>query len=168
MLVINGLITAAKYIVMAATVMIMLLIVSDVFLRWVFNSPILGVVEYSQLLMVVTLLGAATTARDNNHIKIDILYNKFPPKAKVICDLFCLALSFATTMLIATQAFSQGQNAARVGMRFVTIGVHRAPFFFLFSFGLLLLCLAIVGLFLDAVRTLKIEFGLGKELQGNE
>jgi TRAP-type C4-dicarboxylate transport system permease small subunit len=168
MKIINWLISVSKFFVMVATVLIMLLIVADVFLRWVFNSPILGVVEYSSLLMVIVLLGTASTAQENSHIKIDILYNKFPPKVRAICDMFTLTLSFAISMLIATQAFSQGLIAANFGMRFVTIGVQRAPFFFLFSASFLILCLAIIGLLIDAGKTLKSEFERGKELQSNE
>jgi TRAP-type C4-dicarboxylate transport system permease small subunit len=168
MKIINWLISAARIVVMIATMLVMVLIVGDVFLRWIFNSPILGVVEYSQLLMVVLLLASATAAQDDSHIKIDILYKKFPPKVQAVCDIITLTLSFGTAMLIATQSFSQGLTASRFGMRFVTIGIPRSPFFFLFSAGLLLLCVAIVVLIINAVKRLIDECRRGKEFEGNE
>jgi len=168
MKIIDGLISAARVVVMVATVLVMVLIVADVFLRWLFNSPILGVVEYSQLLMVVLLLATSTAAQEDSHIKIDILYKKFPPKVQAVCDIVTLTLSFCAAMLIATQAFSQGMTASRLGMRFVTIGIARSPFFFLYSAGLLLLCVSIVVLIIEAVRKLKKNDGCGKELENNE
>lgn len=150
--------TAARFIVMIATVIIMLLLVADVILRRFFLSPIIGTAEYAQMLMVMILLGAASTALIDGHIKIELVYTKLPPRVQAIFDMITLALSFAISALITTRAFNECMIAARNKVKFLTVSVQKAPFFFIYSLGLFVLCLAIICLFIDAAgRLIKNE-----------
>ena len=157
MKIVKTLASIAKHLVMMSLIIIMLLIVADVFLRAVFNAPILGTVDIAQMLMAVCLLATASTAQENRHIKIDILYLKFSPKVRALFDMITLTLSFIAAMLIASRAFMIGVTAVQANHRFDTIDFPRAPFIFLFSFGLLIIGLSVIGFFIDAVRRFKNE-----------
>ena len=147
--------TYARLFVMIATVSIMAITVVDVVLRKFFSSPIMGVPEFSQMLMVVILLGAASTGMNDGHIKIDILYNIYPKKVKVVCDMVTTALSFIVSMAIATRSLIEGIDAYERGIYFLTVRVLRAPFYFVFSAAFIILCMALVILFIDAARRMK-------------
>lgn len=140
---------------MVATVIIMLLTVLDVILRKFFNSPITGVMEYSQMLMVVILLGSASTAMNDGHIKIDVVYNRLPPKVKVVCDLITTALSFAISVIIASRAFKEGIDAITNNVRFLAVDVYKGPFYLLYSLGMFVLSLVLICIFIEKARGLK-------------
>ena len=145
---------AARWVVMVAIVIMMVLTVLDVILRSFFKSPILGVMEYSQMIMVVILLAAASTAMVDKHIKIDILVSRFKPRAKAVCDLVTLAAAFVIAFLIGTRTVSSGIIAIQDELTFLTLGYSKAPFIFLYAAGMFALCLAIVCLFANAVKRL--------------
>ena len=155
----------ARYIVMVAFVVMMLLTVVDVILRRFFSSPILGVTEYSQMVMVVILLAAACTAMEDSHIKVDILVRKFSPTAQNICELVTLTLSFFVSMLMASRAFQEGMNAIKSKLTFITVKVSKAPFFFLYGFGFFILCIAIIFLFVQAIKRLKDRAKGGEKVE---
>lgn len=155
MKVVKRITTSARLLVMIATVSIMAITVVDVVLRKFFSSPIMGVPEYSQMLMVVILLGAASTGMNDGHIKIDILYNIFPKKMKAVCDMVTTGLSFAISLIIATRSLLEGVDAYGRGIYFLTVRVLRAPFYFVYSAAFLILCMALVVLFIEAARRAK-------------
>jgi len=144
--------STARLIVMCATVLIMVITVVDVLLRKFFSAPIMGVPEFSQMLMVIILLGATSTGLNDGHIKIDILYNIFPKKMKTVCDIVTLGLATVISIIIATRGFVEGVDAYQRGIYFLTVHVYRAPFYFVFSAAFFILCIALVVLLIDAIR----------------
>lgn len=61
---------------------------AQVLLRYVFKHPSPEAFEISSYSFVWSvLLGAALANRYKNHIKFDILYNKFPRKAQIVIDI---------------------------------------------------------------------------------
>ena len=64
--------------------LIMILVSADVFFRYVFNSPILGAMEFSLLLMIsIIYLGLGYTEICDRHIAINLIYNTLKPKHQV-------------------------------------------------------------------------------------
>jgi len=67
------------FVLIAAIMLVglMVLVNADLFLRFFFRSPILGVTEVTELfLLYITFLGAAWVYRDDGHVVVDVLlYN---------------------------------------------------------------------------------------------
>jgi TRAP-type C4-dicarboxylate transport system permease small subunit len=85
-----------------ALVVLMLVTGVDVVGRYVFNRPLMGAYELSELaLAVVILLGWAYTQSVKGHIDIDILYNRFPRPVKTVLDFFVPLLSLLLFSFIA-------------------------------------------------------------------
>jgi TRAP-type C4-dicarboxylate transport system permease small subunit len=66
----------------------------DVFLRFFFNAPLLGITEITEYMMLYTcMLGAAWLLRSDGHVSIDIVTNLLPGKARkglvVVAALAC-------------------------------------------------------------------------------
>lgn len=55
---------------------IMMLTVTDVFMRYVFVRPITGSTEMIEFFMVILILGVLPTAMANRHIRIDLFRDK--------------------------------------------------------------------------------------------
>ena len=81
--------------------LIMIMVSADVFFRYVFNSPIMGAMEFSLMLMIaVVYLGLGYTEISDRHIVIDILYKKFNQKyQRIISKINCIILLVISTIL---------------------------------------------------------------------
>jgi len=67
----------------------------EVTLRYVFNSPTVWVHEMSGLLLMsYIMLGGGYTLLHRSHIKIDIFYERLSPKTRLILDLTIASLLF--------------------------------------------------------------------------
>lgn len=64
----------------------MLLIIADVFLRAVFNSPITGTAEIACLMLICMSMGMAWPALEEKHLKIEFIMNLFPPRIQSFVD----------------------------------------------------------------------------------
>lgn len=106
---------------------IMLFIVADVMLRFLFNSPILGSFEIVEQLMLVGVFGAFAYAQMNGtHIHVSMLLNILPKKlgifiyglgelaVAVVCGILCYSF-----FLQAVLAFER--NYTTVILKFSTV-----------------------------------------------
>ena len=145
----------ARWLVMIAVVFMMMITVVDVVLRKFFLSPILGVTEYSQMIMVVILLAAASTGMADGHIKVDLVTSRLPKKVQTVLEIITLILTFGTSLLMSTSVAYAGIKAINSGLKFLTVKISQAPFILLYALGLLILAIAAICLLVAAVRRLK-------------
>jgi TRAP-type C4-dicarboxylate transport system permease small subunit len=138
---------------MAFLLLLMLLITTDVLLRTILNQPIRGANELAEFMMIIAVyLAVAYAQRMKAHVAIDLLYSRFPKRAKMIVDCFIYLLSLIICSLIAWQAFV---NMKRL------LGIHRvsdvlnlpvAPFQLVLAIGFIIFCLVLLFDFLDSLR----------------
>ena len=155
MKIIKKITSGARWLVMIAVVFMMLITVVDVVLRKFFASPILGVTEYSQMIMVIILLAAASTGMADGHIKVDLVTSRLPKKAQNIIEIITLILTFGMSLLMATSVAYAGYRAINSGLKFLTVKISQAPFILLYSLGLLVMAIAAICLLIEAKRRLK-------------
>ncbi len=146
---------ASRILVMVAVVFMMMITVVDVILRKFFLSPIIGVTEYSQMIMVIILLAAASTGMADGHIKVDIVTNALPKKVQTVCEVITMALTFVISMLMASSIAYAGFKAISSGLKFLTIKISQAPFILLYALGMFVMGVAVIFLLIEAVRRLK-------------
>jgi len=73
----------------------MLVVVLGTVLRYGFNSPTVWAQETSQMLFgAFFLLGGACALRYREHVNMDIVYSRFPPRIRAIVDVFTAVLFF--------------------------------------------------------------------------
>lgn len=66
-----------------------LVVNGDVFMRYVFSDPIVWGEELSEYgLLYLTFLGAAWVLKKGGHLRMDMLFNRFRPKAQIMVDIF--------------------------------------------------------------------------------
>ena len=82
----------ASYVVL----FILLSLVWEVLLRYVFDAPTIWVYEInSYVFCLYVAFSGAYTLLHNNHTNVDIIYGKFSPKLKLIIDILGSILLFA-------------------------------------------------------------------------
>lgn len=75
------LVVAAAVVGGLAIVLMMLITVSDVTMRFGFNSPIIGVLEFNSLLVVLAVFGPLGYVQSvGGHIRVDMVASKLPKK----------------------------------------------------------------------------------------
>ncbi len=145
----------ARILVMIAVVLMMVITVVDVILRKFFLSPILGVTEYSQMVMVVILLAAASTGMADGHINVDLVTSHLSPKLQTACEIVSMVLTLGISMLMASSVAYAGYKAVQNKLTFLTIKISQAPFIFLYAIGLFVMGIAVICLLITAIRRLK-------------
>ena len=146
-----------NYLAMGLVLVLMMITVSDIFMRFVFNDPITGVAETAEFIMVVLVLGVAWCAVQGGHISVDLVMKHFPPRVQLLVDIVTLCLGMGIIALMAWQAametiweFKFKYMASNVFL------VPTFPFWGLYTFGCVLLFLVIVTLIIKKVKEVTV------------
>lgn len=131
----------------------MLLTVSDVLCRKLLSKSILGTVEITEMMMIVTVFfSLAQTELLNGHIKVDLVLSRLTPKAQACFDLFtqlCCALLFGAITVSTLRHASGMRDSGEVTLDLL---MPVWPFVYVVALGCALLTLALLLKFLQAVH----------------
>src|SRR4030042_181154 len=79
--------------------------------RFMFNRPMAWVIEISEYsLLYIAFLSAAWVKKNNHHVSVDLVYNSFSPKNKVIADLFTSILGGLVFLIVTYYGFKVTRN----------------------------------------------------------
>lgn len=74
---------------------IFLLILAEVFMRYLFGAPAVWTNELSQLLFgVYAIMAGGYIAITNEHVNVDIVHSKFPPRTRALIDILTSIMFF--------------------------------------------------------------------------
>lgn len=126
----------------------------NVVLRKFFNSPIIGVVEITEVLMIVAIfLAVAHTQNKKAHISVDIITNRLAPRPKLIMEAVHNLLAAAMFVIVIWQVYEQMlyfiQKNSQHSHYF---NLPDAPFAGVIIFGCILLTLLLIRDFLVNIR----------------
>jgi TRAP-type C4-dicarboxylate transport system permease small subunit len=149
------------YVAMGMLGLMMLLTVVDVSLRYIFNAPITGATEISEFMMVIVVFPAfAWVAVERSHIRVDLLVSTWSRRVQLIVEIFVLLLSLGVYCIIAWRAFIESMNVVTTSS---LLSVPHAPFYWIMTVGLIMLCLAMVSLVIEDVVSLGKEKKKGRK-----
>lgn len=134
-------------------VAIMLLIVSNIILRALFNRPILGTYEYAGFLTAVVIgLSLAYCAVQNGHIAVSFVVDRFPPKMQAVVDIVTNIVALCFWGLSAWHVWKYANNTAVNGIVSPTTQTPFHPFIYIVSFGLFVLCLVLLVRLIESLK----------------
>jgi len=151
-----------NYIGVSVLLIMMFTVATDVFLRYLFKSPIEGVYEGIELMMaVVFCYGIAYTQRQKGHVSVNLVISRLGKRSQAIVSTIVSLLSFVIFALMAWQSFLKAGVA--LASRETTYGgvgpfghVPVFPFVYLTSAACLVFCLELlVDFFVSLVRAVK-------------
>lgn len=91
------------------TLILVIVIIVDVFLRYVFNQTSAATTELEwHLFAIIFLLGAAYTLQQDGHVRVDVLYDGFSDKTKAWVNLLgslFLLIPFCAITLVESFSF---------------------------------------------------------------
>ena len=95
---------------------IIILLMYEILLRYFFDLPTIWVHETSKLIFgACSVLMGAYCLLHNQHIRIDVIYGKFPPRGRAAIDLFTLLLIFFFAGLMVIHGFPFAKQAFYLG-----------------------------------------------------
>jgi TRAP-type C4-dicarboxylate transport system permease small subunit len=131
---------------MALVVFLMFLTVAHVIGRYVFDYPMLGVVELSGLLVItLVFLAAPYDFLIDRHIAVDVIVRRLPRKLSVAVNWFTYAISLVMVVLALIWTIKQGIKISGSGARTDMLHIPEYPFYFVVAFGWFLCACAIAA-----------------------
>jgi TRAP-type C4-dicarboxylate transport system permease small subunit len=98
--------------------LMMMLVVVDVFMRYVMNRPLMVSDEFSAYMLVaLSFLGLAYTWREKGHVRIEILVNRFPPRIYGWVRLLGLILTLIFMIEMDLAAYKMIAYALQINLR---------------------------------------------------
>jgi TRAP-type C4-dicarboxylate transport system permease small subunit len=126
-------------------VAMMLLTVAEVFLRYVFNHPIIGCTEYIEYLMVfVGFLGLAWCASKGLHVKVDLLVSRFSERAQGFIDTINALFVIAVCVILIWRTCVESIDARLINWASTITYIPWYPFYYVIAFGFFLLFLVMI------------------------
>jgi len=100
------------------------LIFYGVIMRYIFNEPQAWVEELARYSIIWgTFFGFGLALRHNQHIQVDILYDKLKPSMKRVLDLVATGLSIVFCLIYTYYGFVLVENRFTSGMVSLDIGI---------------------------------------------
>lgn len=161
---IGKLLGLTSWVGVACVLAIMVVVAADVFMRYMFNAPIAGAMEYCALIMAwVAYIAIGNTMYVGGHMQMTSFYDKYPPRFKCVANilialcggvLFFLVMTSSWTAFAKSYATKEMMASSRVVYYwFGKLALPVGSFFFVVS---------AVTLIVENIRTLS---GLGKNDQ---
>ncbi len=120
----------------------MTLIVVNILLRTLANSPIQGVYEVVGFLTAVVIaFGLAWCAIQKAHIAIEFIVEKMRPKAQKVIQLITGCMTMVLLLFISYRVFYQSFKVIETGEVSATAQIPIYPFIFMVGLGFVLLFL---------------------------
>jgi C4-dicarboxylate transporter DctQ subunit len=99
----------------------------DVFLRYFFSKPILGVIELNQCMMpVMVFMAVALTQRYQGHVKVTIIVNRLKENHRIFFEVTMYILAFVVTAVFGWETWLDAIKALRENES-VLVGINIMP-----------------------------------------
>ncbi len=149
-LVINRLLSTIASVALA---LLMFLTVTDIIGRYLFNRPISGTFELTEMSMVlIVFLALGLAQHDKEHIALDLAYNYFPAWLKKITDCFVDLVNLTVVGAITWQLYAYSIRMADGNYTTAVLKLPIHPFVLVALAGTLAYAMAIIIDFGKATR----------------
>lgn len=125
--------------------LMMVLMVSDILLRFFFNKPILGGYELVEILMALLVgLGFSFTQSYDGHVRVTMFIDHLPARPKAFIDGLGLLVGTAMMGTVSYAGIIQGGISASQGQTTTVLFIPIYPFYYLLGVGFLVYALVML------------------------
>lgn len=135
---------------LAVLVAMMLLTFADVALRYIFNRPIGGSFDITELMMVVVVsLGFAYCGVVKGHVSVDLLVSRIPERSRAIINTITSLIALGLLVLIAWQCFLYIKVIYLKELTSAVLHIPVFPLVAVVAIGLAVFCLVLLTDFIE-------------------
>jgi len=128
----------------------MCLTAADVIGRYVFNSPILGVFEITEFLVLILIFSfIGYTQSQKSHVAVELLLNVLPEKIRAYIEVINHIICLVLMILITWMGWRKAMELKEVGEASPNLGIPDYPFVFFLTLGCAVMCIEYIR---DIVR----------------
>jgi TRAP-type C4-dicarboxylate transport system permease small subunit len=136
----------------------MLLTVSDVFLRYLVKRPILGTTEITENMMVcLAFFALAWCAAQQSHLKVDLVMSRFSPRVQAAVDGITTFAGLVMVVLITWRSLVEAVAVRELHIVSSLVKIPAFPFYYVIALGTALLSL---------VMAIQVIQHVGKAVRG--
>ena len=130
-----------------------IVVAADAAGRYLFNRPIPGSLELTELMMVfIVFLAFAYVDSKDGHVRVDLVISRLPLKVQPYIDCLDSVISFGVMAIIAWRSVVYSLELWQSGNVSAYWGIPISPFLLVVAFGCLLLCCQLILRILRAVN----------------
>ncbi|MDD5703446.1 MAG: TRAP transporter large permease subunit, partial [Dehalococcoidales bacterium] len=118
----------------------------DVILRYVFNRPMEGQTDITEVILILAVYLAIThTYNMKSHITVDLVTASLAPKSKLVLEFITTLFGLFTFIIVAWRVIARTIFDISVNsMHRMQVPIPRAPFDAIIAFGVIMLCLLLL------------------------
>ncbi|MBN1833676.1 MAG: TRAP transporter small permease [Deltaproteobacteria bacterium] len=133
----------------------MCLTMADVLGRYIFNRPILGVFEITELMVLMLIFSfLGYTQAQKSHVSVDLFIMLFPERLTVLIEVFNHFICLAMMALIAWMGVDKALELMEAGEASPNLALPTYPFVFFLVLGCAVMCAEFIR---DIIMFLKIN-----------
>lgn len=141
------------YIAALATIFLIILTVSDVFLRFAFNKPIDGTFELTEYLMVIIVFLSFPWATIRGvHVRVDLLTGRFSKRKQAVLYGISCALSMLITFWFGWYTYPEAMYAYDLQFKSDMLNIPSYPFYFIIMIAFFILLFALLAVFIQFIK----------------
>lgn len=145
--------TGLHYLAGALIIGVVAITVYNVVGRWLFDTPLRGTVELTELAMVgIVYLGLAYAQQQDGHITVDLLYQRLGRRWRAVLDAFAAVLGAVVVALIAWRLYAYADVLEVGGRTTASRRIPLHPFAYLAIVGLAAFVLALATTVVRSLR----------------
>lgn len=129
---------------MLTLVTMMLLTVADVILRYIFNSPISGGTEITELMMVCLFLGVPFCTRQGQAIKMELIVGRLSKRIQGFLDALTDCIGLVALIFLTRSLFEEMLYTHEALIGSTVLDIPNYPFYGVLTFAVGLLCLVLL------------------------
>ena len=137
-------------------VLMMLIVTYEVMMRYLFRSPTIWALEINQtLLCIYSALAGGYTLLNQGHVNVEIVYQYFSSKTKLIIDLITYIFFFGFMVVLLKETYKMAFESVMINERSLSLlGLPLYPAKISIALGSLLLLLQGISNFIKKVISL--------------
>ncbi|MGB9919825.1 MAG: TRAP transporter small permease, partial [Moorellales bacterium] len=137
----------------AAVLFLMFLTVGDVLGRFLFNRPITGTFELTEVVLAVAVFTSLAYGQaEKVYVTITFIYDRFPRLLRRLIDVLVYLVATAAFLLTFWQLFQYAERLARAGQYTTVLRQPLYPWVAVSAIGVLIFCLSLLWDLGQAVR----------------
>lgn len=132
--------------------LMVLLTVSDVFLRYLFNRPVLGSWELTEFMMAILVFASVGyTMVERGHVVVDLVITRLPPRVRALVECITSLLASVLFAIVTWRNVLQAGVALRRNDVSAELFIPKSPFILFVAIGIGVLSLVLFVHFLESL-----------------
>lgn len=148
---------ALMYVSYAATLAMMVIVVWDVIMRYVFNKPSSGVTEISQMLLIISMTAMANALIEKRYVAVGSLVDRFPKGLNIAFEILMGVLSIIFFFIVGYNLIVMAEGAFRTHETYFVLKTPRWPMYGVLGVSFLACVLATIGYVIEKIQTFSTE-----------